>query len=47
MPTMSVKKFVSEHKRLVKILTGGTHEQRRQEAKEQMKEIRKYISRKF
>jgi hypothetical protein len=44
---MKLKEFVKEHKRLVKILTGGTHEQRRQEAKAQMKELQKYIGRKI
>lgn len=47
MPTIMKKKFVSEHKRLVKILTGGTHAERLKEAKEQMKELQKYIGRKI
>lgn len=47
MPTMTKKKFISEHKRLVKILTGGTHAERLKEAKEQMKELQKYIGRKI
>jgi hypothetical protein len=47
MPTMTTKKFVSEHKRLVKILTGGSHAERLKEAKEQMKEVQKYMGRKF
>lgn len=43
---MTKKQFVSEHKRLVKILTGGTHKERLKEAKEQVKELEKYLSRK-
>ena len=46
MQTIPKKEFVSEHKRLIKILTGGTHAQRLKEAKGQMKELHKYIGRK-
>jgi hypothetical protein len=47
MPTLPKKALIAEHKKLVRILTGGTRAERLKEAKAQMKELQKYIGRKF
>jgi hypothetical protein len=47
MPTIPKKEFVMEHKKLVKILASGTPAQQKKEAKAQLKELQKYLCRKF
>lgn len=47
MPTIPKKEFVKEHKKLVKILATGTPAQRKKEATAQMKELHKFLGRKF
>jgi hypothetical protein len=37
-------KFIAEHKKLIDTLKNGTEKQRMKEAKEQKKELRKYIN---
>ncbi len=47
MPTIPKKEFVKEHEKLVKILASGTPTQRKKEAKAQLKELQKFVCRKF
>lgn len=41
--SMSKKSFIREHKRLIKILEKGTKKELLKEAKDQKKELKKYL----
>ena len=43
MPFIPLKEFVGEHKSLVQILTTGTAQKRRKEARKQLKELLKIL----